>query len=62
MAADIHVKTFEADTVAVLESDVNTFLDTLDKKDILDVMYNAFSSAKYGTAKTYTAMIVYKVT
>jgi hypothetical protein len=56
----IQIKTFEADTLTALDTDVNTFLATKDPKDVLDTLVHAFSSAKYGTAKTYVATVVYK--
>jgi hypothetical protein len=56
----IQIKTFEADTLAALEVAVNTFLAAEDPKDVLDTLIHAFSSAKYGTAKTYVATVVYK--
>lgn len=42
-----------------LQEKVNTFLDTLDKKDVLEVLIASFSSAKYGTNKTFVGTVVY---
>lgn len=43
-----------------LEEQVNTFLASLDPKDVLDVLTNPFSSGKYGLTTTYVATVVYK--
>jgi hypothetical protein len=56
----IQIKTFEGDTLAALEAAVNTFLATEDPKDVLDTIFHAFSSAKYGERKTYVVTIVYR--
>lgn len=56
----IKQKTFEADTPVDLDTAVNAFTATKDIKDVLDVVPHAFSSAKYGTAKTFTTTVVYK--
>jgi hypothetical protein len=57
----IQVKTFESDVLATVEASVNTFLDTIPEKDVLDTLMSSYSSAKYGTAKTYVITVVYKV-
>lgn len=64
----IKVKLFESDTQGPLptpdgtslEEKVNVFTATVPEKNILEIHTQAFSSAKYGTAKTYTATVVYK--
>jgi hypothetical protein len=53
-------KTFESDTAATLDTAVNTFLATLDTKNVLDVMASAFASSKYGETKTFTTTVIYK--
>lgn len=67
--ATITTKTFESDLFVPkatpdgtsLQEQLNVFTATLDEKDILDVIVHAFSSAKYGLSKTYTAVVIYKV-
>jgi hypothetical protein len=56
----IQVKLFEADTLAAAETAANTWLAAQDIKDVLDTIVNSFSSAKYGTNKTYVITVVYK--
>lgn len=56
----IKTKIIEADTAAELETAVNTFLETLDPKNVLDAMLSSFASSKYGQTKTFTAMVIYK--
>lgn len=58
----IQLKTFESDVLATATADANTWLATQDPKNILDTVINSFSSAKYGTAKTYVVTVVYKAT
>lgn len=60
MPQQIQVKTFEAEDTSSLDTAVNTFLATLNVKDVLEVLRSSFSSAKYGTNKTHTATVVYK--
>jgi hypothetical protein len=43
-----------------LEEIVNTFLATLDAKDVLDVINTPFSGGKYGLITTYIATVVYR--
>ena len=59
--AVLKTKSFEAETPTDLDMAVNAFLATLNVKDVLDVLTSAFASAKYGTNKTFTATVVYKV-
>lgn len=56
----IKQKTFEADTAAALDTAVNTFIATLDTKNVLDVLSSAFASSKYGETKTFATTVVYK--
>lgn len=62
MATQVQTKSFEADTIAALETALNTYLATLNAKDVLDVMRHSFASSKYGQHKTHTATVVHLVT
>jgi len=62
MATQVKIKTFEDETPSGLDTAVNAFLATLNTKDVLEVLRDSFSSAKYGTHKTHTATVVYKET
>ena len=42
-----------------LEEKMNTFLNTLDPKNVLDVLVSSYSSAKYGIRKTNVGTVVY---
>ena len=42
-----------------LEEQVNTFLATLSKTDILDVLFDFASTGKYGASTLYIAQVVY---
>jgi hypothetical protein len=53
-------KTFSNETLSTLESDLNTFLATLDPKNVLDVIFTFSATSKYGMNTTYTALVVYK--
>lgn len=53
-------KLVEASTLADLETAVNTFLGTLDAKDILDVIITRGQTGKYGSQVAYFAAVVYK--
>lgn len=43
-----------------LEEKTNTFLATLDPKDILDVLTESTSTGKYGLTTTHFSTIVYR--
>lgn len=63
----IVTKTFESERLVPLstpdgtslEEQVNLFLSTLPDKAVLDILVEAFSSQKYGTRKTFVAVIMF---
>lgn len=56
----LKTKQIEATKLIDLETNVNTFLGTLDPKDVLDVTFSPFSSGKYGLTTTYIAAILFR--
>ncbi len=42
------------------EDQLNTFLSTLDPKNVLDIMVDVEKIGKYGQETTYYALIIYK--
>jgi len=59
MALRTQTKTFAADTAVATDAAANTFLQTLDQKDVLDVLATADASGKYGHQKTFVVTVVY---
>ena len=67
--ATVKTKNFSSDLLSPkatpdgtsLEELVNTFLATLDPKDILDVMKQSSQTGKYGQNTTHFETVVYKV-
>lgn len=62
MAVVIQEKSFESDTLADLDLQVNTFLATLAERNVLDVVVNTGRAGRYGNQNSFIATVVFKAT
>lgn len=68
MATHLKTRLFQSSLLAALpipdgtslEELVNTFLLTMDAKDVLDVLIDSDSTGKYGMTTTHFASVVYR--
>ncbi len=57
----LQVKVIQKEDITVFEIDTNTFLSTLDPKNVMDFFFSYDTIGKYGQEKFFTSAILYKV-